>query len=135
MPHLAIDPSDAGDEAVGFDGAKDRSSFRVDPVNLPFPILAHPERAFGPGQSRVPAAAGRRDCGEHAPSLRIDLVDAALGDLEQMLAVERSARMSGDVESNQTCLPSNETPWTCSASGKGPYSRTISAFDVFIRPS
>src|SRR6516225_9431530 len=30
VPQLAIDPGDAGDEAFGFDGAKDRSGLRVD---------------------------------------------------------------------------------------------------------
>src|SRR3954451_10541244 len=33
---------------------------------------------------------------------------------------------------NQTCWPSKETPWTASTPGKGPYSRVISAEDVFM---
>src|SRR5262245_11543066 len=34
VPQLAIDPGDAGDEAVGVDGAEDRSGLRVDLVDL-----------------------------------------------------------------------------------------------------
>src|SRR6516225_10763694 len=33
VPHLAIDPGHAGDEAVGFDGAKDRSGLGIDLVD------------------------------------------------------------------------------------------------------
>jgi hypothetical protein len=38
-------------------------------------------------------------------------------------------------EANQTLWPSYVTPCTLSAPGKGPYSRTISAVDRFMRPS
>jgi hypothetical protein len=82
VPHLAIDPGDAGDKAVGVDGAKDCSGLRIDLVNLPLPILTYPERALAPSESRVTAAAGRRDRCEQASGLWIDLVDAALDDLE-----------------------------------------------------
>ena len=70
----------------------------IDLVDLPVAILADPERALGPGQPGVAAAAGRRDRREHAAGLRIDLLDAVLGDLEQVLAVEGRAGMRGDVD-------------------------------------
>ncbi len=57
-----------------------------------------PQRAFGPGHAGVAAAAGRRDGVQHAAGRRIDLLDTVLGDLEQMLAVEGRAGMSGDVD-------------------------------------
>ncbi len=129
VPELAVDPGDPGDEAVGLDGAKDRPGLGIDLMDLPVAILPHPERAFGPGEPRVAAAAGRRDGGEHAAGLRIDLLDAILGDLKQMPAVERRSRMRGDIdrahasvplagsrafslspEANQTCWPSKVTP-------------------------
>jgi hypothetical protein len=55
-------------------------------------------RAFGPGESRVTAAARRRNRGEHAPGLRIDLLDAVLGDLKQMLSVESRPGMRGETD-------------------------------------
>src|SRR5262245_17791420 len=57
-------------------------------MDLPVPILPDPERPLGPRESRVTAAAGCRDRGEHTAGLRIDLLDATVGDLKQMLAVE-----------------------------------------------
>src|SRR5439155_8482542 len=98
VPELAVDPGDPGDEAVGLDGAKNRSRLRIDLMDLPVPILPHPERAFGPREPRVGAAAGRRDRRDHAAGLRIDFLDAILGDLKQMLAVERRSRMGGDLD-------------------------------------
>jgi hypothetical protein len=47
-----------------------------------------PQRPFGPREPRVTAAAGRRDRGEHSAGLRVDLLDAILGELKQVLAVE-----------------------------------------------
>ena len=131
VPELAVDPGDAGDEAVGLDRAEHRPGLRIDLVDLAVAVLADPERAFGPGQAGIAAAAGRRDGAEHLAGLRIDLLDAVLGDLEQVPAVERRARMRGDVdrrativplsgsralsrspEANQTCWPSKVTPCT-----------------------
>src|SRR5207248_3817011 len=48
VPELAVDPSDSGDEAVRLDGAKNRPRLGIDLMDLPVPILPHPERAFGP---------------------------------------------------------------------------------------
>src|SRR6187551_2697996 len=67
-------------------------------MDLPVPILSHPERPFGPREPGVTAAAGRRDGGEHTPGLRIDLLDAILGELKEVLAVERGSCMCGDID-------------------------------------
>ena len=58
MPELAVDPGDAGDDAVTLDRAQDRSCLRIDLVDLPAAVLPHPERAFSPGQPGVAAVAG-----------------------------------------------------------------------------
>src|SRR5580658_2506249 len=55
VPEFAIDPGDAGDHAVGLDGAKDRPGFGIDLMDLPAPRLAYPKRPFGPGEPRVAA--------------------------------------------------------------------------------
>src|SRR6516162_4983919 len=67
-------------------------------MDLPVPIPPHPERPFGPREPRVIAAAGRRDRGEHTATLRIDLLDAILGDLKQVLAVEGRSSMCRDID-------------------------------------
>ena len=98
MPELAVDPGDPGDEAVGLDGAKNRPCLGIDLMDLPVPILPHPERPFGPCEAGVTAAAGRRDRGEHTAALRIDLLDAILGELKQVLAVEGRSCMRGGID-------------------------------------
>src|SRR5208282_2655260 len=98
VPELAVDPGDPGDEAVGVDGAKNRSCLGIDLMDLPVPILPHPERPFGPREPRVTAAAWRRDRREHTASLRIDLLDTILCDLKQVLAVEGRSCMRGDID-------------------------------------
>ena len=98
VPELSVDPGDSGDEAVGLDGAENRPCCGIDLMDLPVPILPDPERPFGPREPRVTAAAGRRDRGEHTAGLRIDLLDAILGELKQVLAVERRACMRGDID-------------------------------------
>src|ERR1700686_83197 len=98
MPKLSIDPSDPGDEAVGFDGAKNPPCLRIDLMDLPVSILPDPKRTFGPRESRVAAAAGRWDGGEHTASFGIDLLDAILGDLKQVFAIEGRSCMCRDVE-------------------------------------
>src|SRR5580700_10560876 len=98
VPELSVDPRDSGDEAVGFDDAKDRPCFGIDLMDLAAPIMPDPERPFGPSEPRVTAAPGRRDGGEHTPGLRIDLLDAILSDLKQVLAVEGGSCMRGDFD-------------------------------------
>src|SRR5579864_3212348 len=46
---FSFDPGDPGDEAVGFDGPKNRPGLGIDLMDFPVPILAYPERPFGPG--------------------------------------------------------------------------------------
>jgi hypothetical protein len=58
VPKLAIDPGNAGDEAVGFDGAQDRARGWIDLMDLAVPIRADPKRAFGPGEAGVAAPPG-----------------------------------------------------------------------------
>jgi hypothetical protein len=101
VPELAVGPGDPGDEAIGLDRAKNRSGPGIDLIDRPVPILPHPERPFGPREPRVTTAAGRRDRGEHTAGLRIDLVDAVLRELKQVLAVEGRSRMPGDIDRAQ----------------------------------
>ncbi len=61
-------------------------------------ILADPQRSLGPRESRRAIASGRRDAGKHAAGCRVDLVDAARGNLKEMLAVEGCARIGGDFD-------------------------------------
>ena len=92
---------------------------RIDLMDLPAPILPHPERPFGPREPRVTAAAGRRDRGEHAAGLRIDLLDAILGDLKQVLAVEGRPGMRGDIDRAQR-LPARGIEGIQLVSGRKP---------------
>ena len=71
---------------------------RIDLQDLAIAILPDPQAALGPRQTRVAALAGRGDRREHVARLRIDLVDARLGDLVEMRAVERGAGVAGAVE-------------------------------------
>jgi hypothetical protein len=98
VPELAVDPGDPGNDAVGFDGAKNGSCFGIDLMDLPISVLPCPERPFRPRKPGVTAAARRRDRREHTAGLRIDLLDAILGDLKQVLTVERSSCMRGDID-------------------------------------
>src|SRR5262249_35157781 len=91
----------AGDEAVGLERAKDRPGLGIDLMDLPVTIPADPERPLGPGEPRVAAAAGRRDRGEHSAGLRIDLLDAITGELEQVLAIEGRSCIRGDLDRAQ----------------------------------
>src|SRR5262245_52752040 len=71
-------------------------------MDLPAPMLANPERSFGPRESGVTPAAGRRDRGEHSAGLRVDLLDAIAGELKQVPAVEgRSGACAGDLDRAQ----------------------------------
>src|SRR5437899_5279155 len=97
MPEFVANPGHAGDEAVRLDGAKDRAGLRIDLVDLAVAILADPERSFRPGHARS-TAIGRWNAGDDTASLRIDLLDAISGDLEQVLAVESGACVRGNIE-------------------------------------
>src|SRR5262249_31072389 len=98
VPELAVDPGHAGDEAAARDGAQDRAGTWIDLVDLLLAVDADPERAFRPGEPGVAAAARRRNGRDHLAGVWIDLLNAALGDLKQMLAVERGSGVRGDVE-------------------------------------
>jgi hypothetical protein len=120
-------------------------------MNLPCAILADPERPFRPCKPRVAAAARRGNGGKDAPCLEINLLNAVLGKLKQVLAIERgtawaatlsertvfpvagSNAVSAPPAANQTCWPSYVTPPTFSTPGKGPYSRTTLALLVVAR--
>ena len=54
----------------------------IDLVDLALAVLPDPQRPFRPGHARG-AAFGRRDGGDHAAALRVDLLDAVAGDLER----------------------------------------------------
>ena len=96
VPEFALHPGHAGDEAVGLDGAQQRTGVGIDLVDFPVAVLSDPQRAFGPRQSRVAAAAGSRQCREHAAGGRVDLLDAVFRELEEVAAVECGAGVSGD---------------------------------------
>jgi hypothetical protein len=98
MPELSVDPGNPGDEAVGLDRAKNRPGVGIDLMDLPVPILPDPERPFGPREPRVTAATGRRDRGEHMAGFWIDPLDAILGELKQVPAVEGRPCMRGDID-------------------------------------
>ena len=67
-------------------------------MDLPVPILTNPKRSFRPREAGVPAAARRRDRGHHTAGDWIDLLDPILGELKQVVAVERRSRMRGDID-------------------------------------
>src|SRR5215510_13056232 len=48
VPELSVDPGDPGDESPGLDRAKNRPGPGIDLIDLPVPVLPHPERSFGP---------------------------------------------------------------------------------------
>ena len=53
VPELSVNPGDAGNEAIGLDGAKNRPGLGIDLIDLPVSILPDPERSFGPREPRV----------------------------------------------------------------------------------
>src|SRR6266513_5467031 len=124
VPELAVDPGDPGDDAVGFDGAKNRPCLGIDLMDLPAPMLPHPERPFGPREARVTAAARRRDRREHTAGLRVDLLDAILGDLKQMLTVEGRSCVRGDINRAQH-LPTRRIEGVQLVSGSKPDVLTV----------
>jgi hypothetical protein len=124
VPELAVDPGDPRDEAVALDGAKNRPCLGIDLMDLAIPILPHPERPFGPREPRVTTAAGRRDRGEHTTGLRIDLLDAILADLKQVLAVQGRYCRRGDVNRAQR-LPARRIEGVQLVSGSKPDLLTV----------
>jgi hypothetical protein len=72
-------------------------------MDLPVPILPHPQRSFRPRKPRS-GAPGRRNRGEHAAGVRIDLLDAVARKLEQVVTVESRSCMRGDID-RVDCLP------------------------------
>ncbi len=129
MPELAIDPGDTGDEAIGFDGAEYGTGFRIDLMDLAIMVLADPERPFSPGEPRIPAIAGRRNCAEHRPGFGIDLAYHGLGDLEQVLSVERRSRMRGDIKRPDD-FPAFRIEGVQPVAGGEPYSLPVKADPV-----
>jgi hypothetical protein len=93
-------------------------------MDLALAILTDPQRALRPGQSGSRCRRRGRNRAEHLAGGGVDLLDAILGDLEQVPAVERRPRMRGDIDerailplagstafslspdANQTCVPS-----------------------------
>src|SRR4029453_18771610 len=65
VPQLAVGPGDAGDDAIGLDGAQDLSRFGIDLMDLTAAMLADPQRAFGPGHARIAAVAGSGNRRQH----------------------------------------------------------------------
>src|ERR1051326_6929764 len=96
VPELAVDPGNARDESIRFDGAEDGAGPGVNLVNLAGAVLSNPERPLGPRQARVATVCGRGDGGDDLPRARIDLLDPGVGDLPQVFAIEGSAGLGGD---------------------------------------
>jgi hypothetical protein len=96
----------------------------IDLIDLPLPILPHPERPFSPREPRGTAAAGRRDRGEHTAGLRIDLLDAIRGELKQVLAVEGRSRIRGD-SNRPHRLPARRIEGVQPVSGRKPDVLTV----------
>ena len=121
-------------------------------MDLPPSIVAHPER---PSAHASPESRHRRAPGSwrDTAGLRIDLLDAILGELIQVLAVEGRPRMRSDVDRAQD-LPARRIEGVQRVSGskpdvmavgrdamdvvdtrKGSILRTISAVDRLMAPS
>src|SRR5690606_1413592 len=98
VPELAIDPGDAGDEAIGFDCTQHLTRLGTDLIDPTSAMLADPERPFCPGKPRISAVAG---CGDRVEDLTcpgIDLSTDGSRDLVQVLAVACRSRIRRDVE-------------------------------------
>jgi hypothetical protein len=124
VPEFSIDPGHASDEAVGFNRSKNRSCLRIDLMDLPVPILAHPERPFSPRQSGVATTAGRRNRRDDVTGLRINLLNAILVKLVQELAVEGRSGMCGNIERAQR-LPARRIESVQLVSSGKPYVLTV----------
>src|SRR3954451_10365249 len=67
-------------------------------MNFPGPILPDPKRPFGPGEARIAAAARGGDGGEYMPCLWVDFLDASLGNLKEVLAIEGRSGVRREVD-------------------------------------
>src|SRR5262245_4615216 len=131
VPELAVDPGDPGDDAVALDGSENRPCLGIDLMDLPASMLAHPERPFRPREPRVTAAAGRRDGREHTAGLQVDLVDAILGDLKQVLPVEGSSCMRRNIDRAQG-LPARGIQGVELVSGRKPDVATVEGHSMHV---
>jgi hypothetical protein len=131
VPELSIDPGDSGDEAVGLDGAKNRACIGIDLMDLTIPILSDPEGPFGPRESRVTATAGRGDGGEYTASLWINLLDAILGNLKQVLAVECRSCVRGDID-RAHCLAASRIEGIQRVSSRKPDVLTVIGDSMYV---
>ena len=50
VPELTVEPGDPGDNAIDFDGAKNRLCLWIDLTDLSVPYCPTQSRAFGPGE-------------------------------------------------------------------------------------
>ena len=154
VPELAVDPGDPGDDAVGLDGAKDRAGLADRSDGSSGPDAAPPRASLRP--RRAPNRRRRRARGSSRargrsfgsilwmrssaiwnrcwPSKAVPAC-AATSIERCILPLAGSKAFSLSPAAIQTCWPSNVTPLTRSTSGKGPYSRRISAADRFMLPS
>src|ERR1700758_626786 len=97
MPELSFNPADSGDEAGRLNGAKNSPTLGINLIDLPVFVLRYPETPFCPSHTGA-TAGGRLDRGDHLTGLWIDLLDAIVTDLIQVLAVESRARMCADIK-------------------------------------
>src|SRR5262245_5453604 len=131
VPELTIHPGNAGHEPSARDGAENRPGFRVDLMDFPLAILTHPERPFGPGKPGVSTAAGCRDCGNHPTGLRIDLLDAILGKLKQVLAVKGCSGMRRNINRAYQ-LPARRVEGAQFVSGREPDVLTVERYSMHL---
>ncbi len=104
VPKISINPGHPGYEAVRFDRSQDFAGVRVDLMDLPITILSDPQSSLGPGKPGVAAAAWRRNRGKHTPGFHVDLLNAILRDLKEVLAVECCSGMRSNID-RADCLP------------------------------
>src|SRR6201997_2413484 len=97
VPELSLYPADPGNETGGLDGTKHCPGLGIDLIDLPVFVLRHPETPFCPRHAGA-ATGRRRDRHPHLTGFRIDLPDAVVADLIEVLAVERSARVRSDID-------------------------------------
>ena len=67
-------------------------------MNCACPILSDPKRPPAQARPEIGATSGRRIVLSTHPVFRINLLDAGLRDLIEVLAVERGSRMGGDID-------------------------------------